>query len=93
MEANDTCKGCLRVEAPPTGATVARKHNRLWPARRGDSRPRAQPLAAWRSQGLPPMASPVANKGGCPLAGWLPTGKGSRRLGRGSDGDVEGKEG
>ncbi|RWV78908.1 hypothetical protein GW17_00060037, partial [Ensete ventricosum] len=70
-------------------------------ARKGDQR--AQPLVVRRPQrgrlqgarkGLLPAASLVINRGddashrgGCPLAGWLPTGKGSRRLRRGSGGD------
>ncbi|RRT37495.1 hypothetical protein B296_00045520 [Ensete ventricosum] len=81
---------------PLQGATVlrgsnlqgapARGHDQLRPARKG----------------LPPTANPVASrgdgvghKGGRPLAGRLPTVKGSCRLCRGSDGDdtVRVKEG
>ncbi|RWW75245.1 hypothetical protein BHE74_00016742 [Ensete ventricosum] len=50
-------------------------------------------------KGLSPATSTTANRGDgadCPLAGWLPTGKGSRRLCRGSgdsSGTVNVKEG
>ncbi|RZR82141.1 hypothetical protein BHM03_00008504 [Ensete ventricosum] len=51
-------------------------------------------------KGLPPVASPAASrgdsagsKGGRPLAGWMPTGKGSRRLRRGSNGGDSGADG
>ncbi|RWV89965.1 hypothetical protein GW17_00047862, partial [Ensete ventricosum] len=50
-------------------------------------------------QGRPPPATGVAvadHRGRYPLAGWLPTGKGSRRLRRGSsdgNGDANGARG
>ncbi|RZS18341.1 hypothetical protein BHM03_00050588, partial [Ensete ventricosum] len=68
MEANDTCKGRLRVEAPPAGAAVARRHDRLRPARRGNSRPRAQPLAARRSQEAAAHGQPYRQQGWLPLS-------------------------
>ncbi|RZS15417.1 hypothetical protein BHM03_00047254 [Ensete ventricosum] len=47
-------------------------HDRLQPARRGDSRPRAHPLAAWRPQGAAVSRDDdVGRKGGRPLAGWI----------------------
>ncbi|RZS27797.1 hypothetical protein BHM03_00061322 [Ensete ventricosum] len=63
----------------------AREHSRLQcDARKGGQLEGAR-------KGLPPAASPVASgggdagrKGGYPLAGWLPAGKGNRRLRRGS---------
>ncbi|RRT36780.1 hypothetical protein B296_00052877, partial [Ensete ventricosum] len=45
-------------------------------------------------EGLLPTASPATNRrGGRPLAGWLPVGKGSRHLRRGSDDGAEGERG
>ncbi|RRT62141.1 hypothetical protein B296_00015689 [Ensete ventricosum] len=45
-------------------------------------------------RGLPPMTNPTAShRGGCPLAGWLPTGKGSHRLRRGSSDGIDGARG
>ncbi|RRT40140.1 hypothetical protein B296_00030628 [Ensete ventricosum] len=73
----------------------------LRPSRRGDTR-KVDRLQG-TGKGLPPATCPTASRGsgvsrrgGDPLAGWLPTGKGSRRLRRGSsDGDdgVEGARG
>ncbi|RWW50598.1 hypothetical protein BHE74_00043134 [Ensete ventricosum] len=65
----------------PAGATAARGHTRLQPGAR---------------KGLPPAANPVTNRGsgadrrgGRPLAGWLPAGKGSSD----DDRDADGAEG
>ncbi|RRT34404.1 hypothetical protein B296_00049378 [Ensete ventricosum] len=51
-------------------------------------------------KGLPPATSPITNrgdgasrKGGRPLAGRLPAGKGNSRLRRGSNGGAEGERG
>ncbi|RWV91436.1 hypothetical protein GW17_00046273 [Ensete ventricosum] len=89
--------------APLAGA-AARKgdacgHDRLRPARKGDNRPRAHPLAARRlqrrpiarrSQGATARGQPYRQQGWRRRPqGWLPTGKGSRRLRRGS-GDADG---
>ncbi|RRT44882.1 hypothetical protein B296_00050303 [Ensete ventricosum] len=70
------------------GVAVTRGHTRLQRGARKGSR-----LQSTR-KGLPPAASLVANRGGGigrsggrPLAGWLPTGKGSHRLRRGSNDD------
>ncbi|RRT58449.1 hypothetical protein B296_00018141 [Ensete ventricosum] len=92
---------CLQAEAPPggsvdcgqpIGATVARKHSRL---QRGACK--GGRLQGAR-KGLPPAASPDAKsggdancRGGRPLAGQLPAGKGSRCLRRGSGGGGEGE--
>ncbi|RWV77187.1 hypothetical protein GW17_00062025 [Ensete ventricosum] len=77
-----TCKG-----RPPAGTTGYSQPSRA---------SRQQPTC----KGLPPAASPAASRGGgagrkvgCPLAGRLPTAKGSRRLHRGSSGAVRVKEG
>ncbi|RZR75439.1 hypothetical protein BHM03_00057789, partial [Ensete ventricosum] len=76
-------------------------HGWLRPSHRGDTH-KVDRLQG-TGKGLPPAAYPTASRGsgvdrrgGCPLAGWLPAGKGSRRLRRGSsDGDdgVEGARG
>ncbi|RWV82989.1 hypothetical protein GW17_00055467 [Ensete ventricosum] len=53
----------------------------------GGSHPWARPVAASRGGG-------ASCRGGHPLAGWLPVGKGSCRLRRGNDGgDAEGERG
>ncbi|RWW18983.1 hypothetical protein GW17_00016998 [Ensete ventricosum] len=63
----------------PAGAAIAHGHTSL---QRGARR------------GLPPMTNPTAShRGGCPLAGWLPTGKGSHRLRRGSSDGIDGARG
>ncbi|RZS24785.1 hypothetical protein BHM03_00057894 [Ensete ventricosum] len=69
---------------PPCKGAATRRHGRLRLARKG----------------LSLTASPVANRGGDagrrggrPLAGWLLTAKGSRRLRRGSGDAVKVKEG
>ncbi|RWV77333.1 hypothetical protein GW17_00061859, partial [Ensete ventricosum] len=70
----------------------------------GDSRPRAQPLAAWHPQGrlaagclqgaatsgqpYRQQGGGADHRGGRPVAGRLPAGKGSRCLRRGNDGTV-----
>ncbi|RWV90886.1 hypothetical protein GW17_00046871 [Ensete ventricosum] len=72
----------------PAGATVACGHTCLQrDARKGGRLQGAR-------KGLSPVASPAASKGdsadhrgGYPLVGWMPTGKGNRRLRRGSSGD------
>ncbi|RRT36674.1 hypothetical protein B296_00026806, partial [Ensete ventricosum] len=58
------------------------------------------PLERGVRKGLPPAASPTASKGGGvghkggrPLAGWLPMGKGSRCLRRGSSDNADGARG
>ncbi|RWW36814.1 hypothetical protein BHE74_00058124 [Ensete ventricosum] len=68
----------------PVGATTI--YNAM-PTKGADCRaPAASPAAS--------RGGSVSRKGGRPLAGWLPAGKGSRRMCRGSDGDnTEGKEG
>ncbi|RZR88489.1 hypothetical protein BHM03_00016088 [Ensete ventricosum] len=72
----------------PAGAIIARWHTRL----HHDTHKGGQ-LQGTR-KGMPPAASPTASRGGGighrvgrPLAGWLPAGKGSHRLRRGSNGD------
>ncbi|RZS17744.1 hypothetical protein BHM03_00049926 [Ensete ventricosum] len=94
----------LRAEAQPTGtvgcgqpvgAVATRGHSRLQHGARKGGR-----LQGAR-KGLSPAASPVASRGGGtsrrggrPLVGRLPMGKGNRRLRKGSDdgGAAEGKE-
>ncbi|RWV77597.1 hypothetical protein GW17_00061547 [Ensete ventricosum] len=80
----------------PTRAVVARVHDWLRAAARGHSR-----LQHDARKGLPPATNPTASrgggasrKGGCPLVGRLPAGKGSHRLHRGSGcDDAEGERG
>ncbi|RRT39094.1 hypothetical protein B296_00009050 [Ensete ventricosum] len=72
--------------APLTGVTArwggACGHGRMRPTCRGGNRSRAHPLAAWHP------GDGVGRWGGRPVVAWLPTGKGSRHLRRGSsDGD------
>ncbi|RRT31472.1 hypothetical protein B296_00058461 [Ensete ventricosum] len=73
-------------------------------AHRGCSRSRAHPLAARCPQRGPAVGrqqraaasrgDDIDRRGGLPLAGWLPTGKGSRRLCRGnSSGGADGVRG
>ncbi|RZS21115.1 hypothetical protein BHM03_00053706, partial [Ensete ventricosum] len=74
----------------PVGAAAAHGHTRLQrDAHKGGRLQCAR-------KGLPPAASPTASRGGatdrrgcCPLAEWLPTGKGNRHLRRGSSGDAD----
>ncbi|RZS19666.1 hypothetical protein BHM03_00052099 [Ensete ventricosum] len=80
----------------PVGAAADLGHNRLQRGTHKGGRLQGT------HKGLPPAASPTAGrgdgasrKGGRPLAGRLPAGKGNRRLRRGSDGggDAEGERG
>ncbi|RWV81201.1 hypothetical protein GW17_00057404 [Ensete ventricosum] len=75
-------------QQPTREASAARKDTCLQPGARKVGR-----LQGAR-KGLPPAASPAASRGGGtgrrggrPLVGWLPGGKGSCRLRRGSSGD------
>ncbi|RWW55742.1 hypothetical protein BHE74_00037590 [Ensete ventricosum] len=105
-EADDARRGSSPQGRPaPLAGVVARRggaygHGWLWPARRGGSRPRAHPLAARCPQGDVTRSQPYSrgggagHKGGRPLARWLPTGKGSCCLRRGSSGgDADGARG
>ncbi|RWV84054.1 hypothetical protein GW17_00054266 [Ensete ventricosum] len=87
------CKGQPATARPPTrgGHPRARPTASQPPGAVGNDQPvRTNRLRPAR-KGLPPTASPTANRGdiaghrsGRPLAGRLPTAKGSRRLRRGS---------
>ncbi|RRT44670.1 hypothetical protein B296_00048566 [Ensete ventricosum] len=75
----------------------------MLPLRFPNSGIRAKPLTAWRSQGRPTAWRPQGaiasrgdgadHKGGRPLAGRQPIGKGSRRLRKGTNDTVRVKEG
>ncbi|RWW53101.1 hypothetical protein BHE74_00040434, partial [Ensete ventricosum] len=98
--------GWLRPgSAVPAGRSVTHRHDRLWPAYRGSNCLQRGAREGGRLQGarkgLPPASSPTASRGsdtsrrgGRPLVGRLPAGKGSHRLHRGSGGDgAEGERG
>ncbi|RZS29018.1 hypothetical protein BHM03_00062686 [Ensete ventricosum] len=72
-------------------------HGRLRPASRGGSRPGAHPFTALRSQRRPTtgrLQGATGRRGGHPLAGWLPAGKGRCRLRKcSSGGDADGARG
>ncbi|RRT42312.1 hypothetical protein B296_00023472 [Ensete ventricosum] len=74
-----TCKG-----AAGCGQGPLHRGDRLRPAHRGSSRRQALSLAAAAAS----RGSSVGRRGGRPLAGLLPTDKGSRRLRRGRSGDA-----
>ncbi|RWV81161.1 hypothetical protein GW17_00057446, partial [Ensete ventricosum] len=84
---------CKHGSDQPVGALVARGHTRLQHrARKGGQLQGAR-------KGLPPVTNPAANRGdgadrrgGRPLAGWLPAGKGSHRA-QGSSGDSNDADG
>ncbi|RWW46383.1 hypothetical protein BHE74_00047688 [Ensete ventricosum] len=66
----------------------------MHPLRFPNSGIKAKPVRGGRQRARPAAASPTASKGGgvgprggCPLAGRLPTAKGGHRLRRGNDDD------
>ncbi|RWW43252.1 hypothetical protein BHE74_00051114 [Ensete ventricosum] len=84
--------------APLVGAAARMggtcEHDRLRPTRRGNSRPRTHQLATRRPQGAAAnRGGGIGRRGGRPLAGWMPVGKGSHRLHRGSSGGTDGARG
>ncbi|RWW55332.1 hypothetical protein BHE74_00038037 [Ensete ventricosum] len=88
-----TCKGQQATARPPTrgGHPRARPTASQPPGAVGNDQPVRTSRLRPARKGLPPTASPTANRGdiaghrsGRPLAGRLSTAKGSRRLRRGS---------
>ncbi|RWW15776.1 hypothetical protein GW17_00020369, partial [Ensete ventricosum] len=92
---------CLQTEVAGHGQAPCRS-DRPWLGYLQGATTRGHDRLRPACKGLPPAASPAANRGGSasrrggrPLAGWLPIAKGNRRLRRGSgdDGAVRVKEG